>query len=90
MIGNQVAAVYPSVRPSDVQEADVTDRDRTSRDRSTDVSKLTFPVQIVIAIVVSALSATNQMNESINELRRQTQLLQIQYGELSKQIGQRR
>ncbi len=97
--------------------------------RATDVSKLSFPIQIVIAIVVSAVSAsgtiwmtqrgnekeqaamrsdirdvltrmqgqsdldaanrrlqelqTNQMKESIDELRRQTQLLEIQYRQLA-------
>lgn len=126
-------AVYDSEIPStDSERDDVGPREV----RSTDVSKLSFPLQIVIAIVVSAISAsatmwavqarttaaqssmqsdirdiltrmegaskldeagrrlqdmqTTQMNESINDLKRQTQLLQLQYADLSKQITQRR
>jgi hypothetical protein len=35
-------------------------------------------------------AAAENMKESIAELRRQSTLLQLQYGELSKQISQRR
>ncbi len=104
--------------------------------RSTDVSKITFPIQIVIAIVFSILStsatiwATQRGNEqaqasmqsdirniltrmdnasnlasanqqlsdlkqaavkeSLDDVKRQVQLLQEQYAELSKQISQRK
>ena len=126
-------AVYPMEDPSPRQESDVAPLREI---QSTDVSKLSFPFQIVIAIVVSAVSAsatmwavqqrtdaaqsvmasdirdiltrmqgsaelaeanrrlqdmqTNQIRDSVEDLRRQTQLLQLQYAELSKQITQRR
>lgn len=55
MIGNAALAVYPDERPSMAGVDDVTPPREI---RSTDVSKLSFPFQIVIAIAVSAVSAS--------------------------------
>ena len=133
MRGNSGAAVYTDDYLSPTEIDDVA---APREIRATDASRLSFPIQIVIAIVVSAVSAsatiwavqarnsqtqaamssdirdiltrmegqakldestrrlqdvqTDQMRQSINDLRMQTQSLQTQYADLSRQISQRR
>lgn len=93
--------------------------------RSTDVSRLSFPIQMVIAIVASALTVgggiwatnaglrsdvrdiltrmeseqriraietraqedrANSMNDSINEMKRRMELIQLQYNQLREDM----
>ena len=128
MRGLTDAAVYGDVSPSSDAGVDVSP---TREHAPTDVNKLSFPIQMVIAIVVSAVSASatiwavqrgndqslaamqsdirnvltsmegqskidaanqrladvqrSSMEAAMDDMRRQIQILQQQYGEISRQ-----